>query len=189
MLDLLDYRHLSLWCIKAKSSYQEAAYTNNRFLYLRLVHTSYLQIHKAYIPQKRPPPIMLPNKVGIIPFQMYNSTVICGAPSQIANGMNVILATTWSNPSETNANVGPHIPTTLDAKSWPWKPKKQAKHTNQLQPIPRKNIVWKCGTICFLVAKEITADLKGSAEKTSPSVSVILVKWWMNFVLETYNQI
>lgn len=133
--------------------------------------------------------MILPNKVGMIPFHMYSPTVIWGALSQIASGMNVMLATAWSNPSETNANVGPHIPTTLDARSWPWKPKKQAKHTSQLQPIPRKSILWNSGISCFFVAKEITADLKGSTENISPSVDKILVKWKMNLVRNSYSQI
>lgn len=110
-----------------------------------------------------------------MPFQMYKPIVICGAPSQIPNGMNVIFATTWSKPRETKANVGNQIPITLEAKSRPWIPKKQAKHTSQLHPIPRRSIMWKSGVTCFFVAKEITTDLNGSAEKTFPSMSLTLV--------------
>lgn len=119
--------------------------------------------------------MIFPNKVGMIPFHMYKPIVICGAPSQIPNGMNVMFATTWSKPRETKANVGNQIPITLEARSRPWIPKKQAKHTSQLHPMPRRSITWKSGVTCFFVAKEITTDLNGSAEKTFPSTSPTLV--------------
>jgi hypothetical protein len=104
-----------------------------------------------------------------MPFQMYRPTLISGAPTQIAIGMNVILATTWSKPRETNANVGHQMPITFDARSRPCRLKKHARHTSQLHPMPRKKIMWNSGVTCFLVANEITADLNGSAENTLPS--------------------
>lgn len=114
--------------------------------------------------------MIFPNMVGMIPFQMYNGIVMCGAPSQMPNGMNVMFATTWSKPKETKAKVGNQIPIILEARSRPWIPKKQAKHTSQLHPTPRRSIMWKSGVSCFFVAKEITADLNGSAEKAFPSM-------------------
>jgi hypothetical protein len=84
--------------------------------------------------------MIFPSSVGMIPFQMYSPTVILGAPSQIAIGMKVILATTWSKPSDTKAKVGNQIPTTLEARSRPCTPRKQARQTSQLQPIPRRKI-------------------------------------------------
>lgn len=110
-----------------------------------------------------------------MPFHMYKPIVIFGAPSQIPNGMNVMFATTWSKPRETKAKVGNQIPITLEARSRPWIPKKQAKHTSQLHPMPRRSIMWNSGVTCFFVAKEITADLNGSAEKEFPSMSPALV--------------
>jgi hypothetical protein len=131
------------------------------------------QIWGGGLPQKIPPPMMFPSRVGMIPFQMYIPTVMCGAPTQIPNGMNVILATTWSKPSDTNAKVGHQIPITFEARSRPWIPKKQARHTSQLHPMPRKSIMWNSGVTCFFVAKEMTADLKGSAENTFPSIGYV----------------
>lgn len=113
---------------------------------------------------------MFPIKVGIMPFQIYKPALIPGASSQIPRGTNVMLATTWSNPRETKAKMGHQIPIILDARSRPCKPKKHPKQTSQLQPIPRRKIVWKLGVTCFFVAKLMTADLKGSLEKTSPSI-------------------
>jgi len=142
------------------------------------------------IPQKTPPPMIFPIKVGIMPFQMYRLTVICGAPTQMPNGMNVMFATTWSKPSETKAKIGHHIPMIFEARSRPWIPKKQARHTSQLHPMPRKSIIWKSGVTCFFVAKEITADLKGSAENTSPSMILAISPTGIKSLGEenTYNQ-
>ena len=96
---------------------------------------------------------------------------IFGAPSQMAIGMNVMLAMTWSSPSETNAETGSQIPMTLDVTSRPCRPKKHPRQTSQLQPIPRRKIMWNSGVTCFFSANEITAFLKGGKEKLSLSGS------------------
>jgi hypothetical protein len=96
---------------------------------------------------------MFPIRVGIMPFQIYKPTVIPGVRTKIPNGIKVIFATTWSKPRETKAKVGHQIPIIFDARSRPCIPKKQARHTSQLQPIPRRRTIWKSGVTCFLEAK------------------------------------
>ena len=73
---------------------------------------------------------MFPIKAGMIPFQMYSPMEISGVPTQMAMGINVILATTWSNPKETKPKSGHQIPVSFDATSQPCSPG-EAGHANQ----------------------------------------------------------
>lgn len=66
---------------------------------------------------------MFPIKVGMIPFQMYNPTLISGAPTNMAIGIRVMLATTWSKPSETKPKIGHQIPISFEARSRPCRAK------------------------------------------------------------------
>lgn len=75
---------------------------------------------------------MFPIKAGMIPFQMYSPMEISGVPTQMAMGINVILATTWSNPKETKPKSGHQIPVSFDATSQPCSPMKQATQTKAL---------------------------------------------------------
>jgi hypothetical protein len=63
------------------------------------------------LPANNPPPTIFPSRVGMIPFQIYSPTVISAAPSQIPIGIKVILATTWSKPSEAKLKIGNQMPT------------------------------------------------------------------------------
>lgn len=56
--------------------------------------------------------------VEYLPFQIYSPTVRLGVCSQIPRGMKNILATTWSNPSDTKAKIGNHMPIIFEWKSF-----------------------------------------------------------------------
>jgi hypothetical protein len=116
---------------------------------------------------------MLPIRAGRIPFQMYRPTVIFGAPCQIPMGTKNMFATTWSNPSDMNPNVGHQMPMILEKPSLPLIPRNQAKLANQFEPMPRTKIMCHDGMTCFVVANVMASFLYSLLSNTPPKPAMM----------------
>ena len=70
----------------------------------------------------------------------------------------------------TNAKVGHQIARTLLKYSLAQKDMKQARHTSQFAPMPRRNIMCQAGMTTFFSLKAKTSEVKGSVLKTPLSL-------------------
>mmetsp|Transcript_45424 Transcript_45424/g.142363 ORF Transcript_45424/g.142363 Transcript_45424/m.142363 type:complete len:230 (-) Transcript_45424:294-983(-) len=79
---------------------------------------------------------MLPSVTGRR-FLKRKSATEMSAPQSMPSGMNIMLATLCSKPIATNAEIGSHMPSALPARSLAALACQSAKHTIQLQRMPR----------------------------------------------------
>lgn len=77
-----------------------------------------------------------------------------------------MLAITWSNPSNTKANTGHQMATTLEKNSRAQQARKQARQTSQLAPMALRKIWYQAGVTAFAVAMAKTSFFRASDERT-----------------------